>query len=158
MLTLIAAIDSVGAIGKDGKLPWHEPEDLRFFKKTTKGGLVIMGRKTWESLPVRPLPDRINMVITRDRSYFSGADIQEFSINGALVRAKELKTDTFCIGGAQIYEQMLPYASRVILSQFKNRKIEGADSFFPSLVESDWFRSAETWMSNECTRLELTRK
>ena len=64
MLTLIAARARNGAIGKDGTLPWHIPEDLKFFKRETLGGAIIMGRRTWESLPFKPLKDRLNLVVT----------------------------------------------------------------------------------------------
>ena len=131
-LHLIYARAANGVIGKDNTLPWHLPEDLAHFKRTTLGCPVIMGRKTWDSLPpkFRPLPGRLNIVITRDASFVAdGAAIAH-----SLEAARELCTtasDAWVIGGAQVYAQALPLAHTVVVTEI-SRDFEG-DAFAPAL-------------------------
>ena len=111
MISLIAAVAKNLAIGKDGQLLWHLPEDMRYFRETTRGKPVIMGRKTWESLPdvFRPLPGRRNIVISRNPAY----DAPGATLAGSLEEAVRLAQDdaeVFVIGGAEIYRQALPLA------------------------------------------------
>lgn len=127
-LSLIAAVARNGAIGKDNALLWRLPEDLKFFKQTTLGCPIIMGRKTWDSIG-RPLPGRRNIVITRQTDWQApGADVAH-----SLAQALTLAADSdkvFVIGGAQIYDQALPQADTLVLTEV-DADFE-ADAFFPA--------------------------
>lgn len=131
-LHLIYARAANGVIGKDNQLPWHLPEDLAHFKRTTLGCPVIMGRKTWDSLPpkFRPLPGRLNIVVTRDTGFVA----EGASVAHSLPAARALcpsNSDAWVIGGAQIYAQALPLASTVVVTDIA-RDFEG-DAFAPTL-------------------------
>lgn len=131
-LNLIYARARNGVIGKDNQLPWHLPEDLAHFKRTTLGCPVIMGRNTWDSLPprFRPLPGRLNIVVTRNTAWQAdGARVAH-----SLEAARDLcpaDGEAWVIGGAQIYAQALPLASRVVVTEI-DRDFEG-DAFAPEL-------------------------
>ena len=129
MITLIAARARNGAIGKDGGIPWHIPEDLALFKRETLGGAIVMGRKTWESLPFKPLKDRMNIVVSRDRTLHE-------HVVGSVDEAIALATKhgyfrIYGIGGQGIYEAMLPLAQRLLLTEV-DTEVEDADAFFPA--------------------------
>ena len=131
-LHLIYARAANGVIGKDNTLPWHLPEDLAHFKRTTLGCPVIMGRKTWDSLPpkFRPLPGRPNIVITRDTGFVA----EGAAIAHSLEAARDLcptGSDAWVIGGAQIYTQALPLAHTVVVTEIA-RGFDG-DAFAPNL-------------------------
>lgn len=136
-ISVIAAIGRNRALGRDGKLLWSIPDDLKRFKALTLGHPVIMGRKTWESLPetFRPLPGRANIVITRDRSYEAPGAIlaQSFPQALSLARDAEGAGEIFAIGGQQVYECALPFASKLYLTVINDEK-EG-DAFFPAYEE-----------------------
>ena len=137
MISLIAAVAQNRALGKDGQLLWHLPEDMRYFRETTRGKPVIMGRKTWESLPdvFRPLPGRRNIVISRNPAY----DAPGATLAGSLEEAVRLAQDdaeVFVIGGAEIYRQALPLAQRLYLTEVA-RDFD-ADAFFPELNPAVW--------------------
>jgi len=139
-LNLIYARAHNGVIGKDNQLPWHLPEDLAHFKRTTLGCPVIMGRKTWDSLPpkFRPLPGRLNIVVTRDRNWVADGA----SVAHSLEEARALcppDTDAWVIGGAQIYTQALPLASRVVVTEIE-RDFDG-DAFAP-VLDAVWQETA----------------
>jgi dihydrofolate reductase len=128
MITLIAARARNGAIGKDNQIPWHIPEDLALFKRETLGGAIIMGRKTWESLPFKPLKDRLNIVVSRDPSiYENTVETVEDAI--ALAGSKGYFR-IYGIGGQGIYEAMLPMAHRLLITEVET-VVEDADAFFP---------------------------
>ena len=133
-ISLIAALGKNRAIGKDNGLIWKLPGDLPRFKALTQGHPVIMGRKTWESLPERsrPLPGRANIVITRDSSYAAPGAILAQSFPEALSRARDAEgaDEIFAIGGQQVYECALPFASRLYLTLVDAEK--EADAFFPA--------------------------
>ena len=114
MISLIAAVAKNLAIGKDGQLLWHLPEDMRYFRETTRGKPVIMGRKTWESLPdaFRPLPGRKNIVISRNPAYDAAGATLVGSLSEAIGQTHEAE-EVFVIGGADIYRQALPLAQRL---------------------------------------------
>lgn len=136
-VTIIAAIGKdTRALGKNGDLLWHLPEDMKRFKELTTGHTVIMGRKTWESLPekFRPLPNRTNIVITRDSSYVvTGATIAH-SLPEAIEKARAIEhAEIFIIGGAQIYAEALPLANRLYLT-LVDSEVQG-DVFFPDYSE-----------------------
>lgn len=150
MVKLIVAYAPNGVIGKDGKLPWHLPEDLKLFKSLTTGNTVIMGRKTWESIPIkfRPLSKRNNLVITTRvnemRAIFSpvseGIGPYFFdSLESAIAyHSLTYKSDVYIIGGATIYNEALEknLVDQVILSYVEG-KYEG-DTFFPMLPDTKW--------------------
>lgn len=137
MISLIAAVAKNRAIGKDGQLLWHLPEDMRYFRETTRGKPVIMGRKTWESLPdsFRPLPGRKNIVISRNPSYDAAGGTLVGSLEEAL-RQTEENEEVFVIGGADIYRQALPLAHRLYLTEVAQDF--DADAFFPEYRGSEW--------------------
>lgn len=131
---LIAAVTSQGVIGKKGALPWYIPEDLKRFKKITTGKTVLMGRTTYETIG-RPLPNRQNIVLDREQRPIEGAHVCG-SLDEALVLARQLQQDLYVIGGASVYQQMLPYVKIMHLSHVK-KDYEG-DVFFPDYDKSDW--------------------
>lgn len=137
MMTIIAAVAKNGVIGKDNALPWHLPEDMRHFKTLTTGHAVLMGRKTWESLPpkFRPLPNRRNLVLTRDASYVAPGATVLHSLDEA-VKVGAGETALFVIGGAELYCQMLPWADRLELTEI-DADFEG-DAHFPAFDRTQW--------------------
>ncbi|GAA0369232.1 dihydrofolate reductase [Bacillus horti] len=129
MISMIACSSQNGVIGQDNDMPWHLPEDLKFFKKTTLGHTVVMGRKTFESIG-KPLPQRRNIIITRSKDFLpEGCEVMH-SVEEVL----QVEGDIFITGGAQLYEQFLPHADRIYLTVI-HEDIEG-DTFFPSLDQS----------------------
>lgn len=140
ILTLIAAIARNGVIGMDNRLPWHLPADLKHFKTLTAGHAVIMGRKTWESLPekFRPLPGRQNIVVTRNTAYAaSGASVAS-SLPDALATATG--DEAFVIGGAELYQAALPLADRLQFTEI-DAEFEG-DTWFPARDQRQWREAA----------------
>ena len=134
MLTIIAAIAKNNVLGKNNQLIWHLPADLKRFKKTTSGHCVIMGRKTYESLG-KPLPNRTNIVITRDKNFKADGCVIVHSLNEAIKKAK--KDDSpFILGGANIYKQAITLADVLDLT-FVHHNFEG-DVFFPEIDTSVW--------------------
>jgi dihydrofolate reductase len=131
-LHLIYARAANGAIGKDGVMPWHLPEDLAHFKRTTLGCPVIMGRKTWESLPprFRPLPGRANVVVTRQHDWQAEGTRVAHSLDEAIGLCGD-ESDAWVIGGADIYRQALPLASTAVVTEIE-ADFEG-DAFAPEL-------------------------
>lgn len=137
MIVVIAAVAKNGVIGKANALPWHLPEDMRHFKALTSGHAVLMGRKTWESLPpkFRPLPNRRNFVLTRDASYVApGATVVHSFEEAAKVGAGE--TALFVIGGAELYAHALPRSDRLELTEI-DADFEG-DAHFPAFDRAQW--------------------
>lgn len=140
-IAFVVAAARNGVIGKDGKLPWRLPSDLRRFKAITLGKPVIMGRRTWQSLPRQPLPGRHNIVITRQANYAAlGAQVVG-STEEALIAAREHAGDEIAvIGGAEIFTQMMPTAGRLYLTEI-DLEVEG-DTFLPPLDFNDWHEIA----------------
>jgi dihydrofolate reductase len=123
IVSLVVAMSDNGVIGREGVLPWRIPEDMRHFKALTMGKPCIMGRKTWDSLPRKPLPGRANIVITRDKNFRTEDATVVHSFDDALARAGH--ADEICvIGGAEIYSVALPSAHRIHLTQV-HAKFEG---------------------------------
>lgn len=138
MLTksIIVAIDENNAIGKDNNLLCHLPNDLKHFKTTTSGHTVIMGRKTFESLPNGALPNRRNIVLTRNKDLkIDGVEVC-ISIDEAIELCKE-EEEIFFIGGADVYESVLGIVDKLYVTEIHN-KFEGADAFFPEIESKDW--------------------
>ena len=140
-LVLIAAVARNGAIGKDNQLLWRLPEDLQFFKATTRGHPVIMGRKTWQSLPprFRPLPERRNIVVTHDAHFDAPGAECAASLPAAIERLAG-EPVAFVIGGAELYAQALPLARELWLTEI-DRDFDG-DAFFPDWPRADFVESA----------------
>lgn len=163
MIVIVAAVAKNGVIGKNDTLPWRLPEDMAHFKALTMGQAVVMGRKTWESLPVkfRPLPKRQNYVVTRDPNYVApGATVlnslEEVRKIGAGETALEETCraapgvsspsggrpqgaqagDLYVIGGAELYRQLLPWADRLELTEI-DATFDG-DAFFPAIDRRQW--------------------
>ena len=130
MIIGIAAVDRKGAIGKGGKLPWHYSSDMKFFRETTTGHAVVMGRKTWLTIG-KPLKNRLNIVLSRDSSIEPKESLVVLSdIDSALSFGASLATDLFVIGGAQIYEAFLPHIDKWIITEVP-LTVSGADAFMP---------------------------
>lgn len=142
--TIIAAVASDRGIGRDGGLAYHISADLRRFKALTTGHTVIMGRKTFESLPKGALPHRRNIVVTRNpAATFDGAETA-LSVEAAIAMAANAgETDAFIIGGAQIYNISLPLADRLELTLI-DAPAPGADVFFPEVAPTDWETTADS--------------
>ena len=133
-LSLVVAASSNNVIGRDGGLPWHLPDDLRQFKRLTTGKAVIMGRSTYESIG-RPLPDRRNIVMTRNADYVAdGCDVVS-SVSEAM-DAVEGAEEVMIIGGGQVYRDFLPLADRIYLTRVQ-AEVEG-DTYFPEIDEAAW--------------------
>ena len=140
-LSLIVAMSNNGVIGIDNTLPWHLPEDLKYFKQVTMGKPIIMGRKTYDSIG-RPLPGRLNIVITRDDRWTAEGVSVVHSLEQALALAAQQPGDeAMVIGGEQIYRLALPMAQRLYLTRV-DADIDG-DAFFPSIDERQWVQVQE---------------
>ena len=133
-ISLIAALDRNGLIGADGEIPWHLPADLRYFKATTMGKPVLMGRKTYESIG-KGLPGRHNIVLTRRPTYRAPGCTVVHSIPAALVAAGDVP-ELMVIGGATIYEALLPHAGRLYLTYID--AVFDGDTYFPPFDRDAW--------------------
>jgi dihydrofolate reductase len=131
---LVAAVAANGIIGRDGKLPWHLPEDLKHFKRVTMGHPVIMGRKTWESLK-GPLPGRENIVISRQAGYEAPGAAVASSLEAALALCAGVAV-VCVIGGEKVFEESLPLAAGLIMTEIKQDF--GGDARFPDYDRSKW--------------------
>ncbi len=143
-LSLIVAMAKNRTIGLDGAMPWHVPEDLKFFKRVTMGHPVIMGRKTYQSIGAA-LPGRTNIVVTRNKDFEAADADVVYDLSEALTKAKateELwrpdggREEIFVIGGADIYGQALPEAQRIYMTEV-HQELPG-DALFPELAEGEW--------------------
>ena len=137
MLSLIAAIAQNNCIGKDNQLPWNIPEDMKHFKDLTKGHVVLMGRNTWESIPkkFRPLPNRTNIVITRNKEYKVPEGVEVYSSIEEVLEKHKGKL-VFSIGGASIYKQTIDLADTLYITHV-HKDVDG-DTFFPNIDKSIW--------------------
>jgi len=143
MITLLAACSKNRVIGINNKLPWHLPEDLKRFKKLTSGKEILMGRKTYESIGSKPLPNRTNIVLTKDKT---------FSSNGALVynnldEALPIFSDIIIVGGSEIYKQTLSIADVIELTLI-DKDFEG-DSYFPEIDDNFVEEKRESYNNGE---------
>ncbi len=141
-LVLIAAVARNGVIGDGERMPWHLPEDLAFFREATRGRPVIMGRRTWQSLPerFRPLPARRNLVVSRDAAFQApGAEVVD-SLDAALEQVRDDGGRVFVIGGEQLFALALPRAQVLVLTEI-DRDFDGRTRF------PDWPRAdfIEAW-------------
>lgn len=141
-MNLIVAADANWGIGKDNKLLVSIPADMKFFRTTTTGNVVIMGRKTLESFPGGfPLKNRVNIVLTRDKNYRVKDAIVVHSVEEALEEVKKYKEDVYVIGGDSIYKQMLPYCDKAHVTKIDFAY--EADTFFPNLDEDKEWKVTE---------------
>lgn len=146
MISAIVAVDNNWGIGFNGNLLEHIPEDLKYFKELTSDCTVVMGRKTWDSLPKKPLPNRHNLVITKDPStYELTNEVQFYTLYQIeVLMLKNKNVNYFIIGGGQIYEKLLPICDKVYVTKiFKYH--DQVDTYFPNLDES------EEWTPAVCT-------
>jgi dihydrofolate reductase len=137
MISIITAYDQNRLIGNDSSLPWHIPADLKYFKQLTEGRIVVMGRKTFESLG-KPLPNRINIVLTNNKESFYSRGCLVFDSLYALLNFIDIFSDeeVFIIGGSSIYSQFLPYVNRLYVTKIEH-EFEG-NTYFPDFNEDDW--------------------
>ncbi|MBS0447070.1 MAG: dihydrofolate reductase [Proteobacteria bacterium] len=145
LLALIAAVARNGAIGKGNELLWRESADQKRFRQVTMGCPVIMGRRTWESLPARfrPLPGRRNVVLTRDRAWRDAGAEPQASLDAALAALQGAADRIFVIGGGELYAQALPRADELVLTEI-DTDFDDADTYFPA-----WDRQAYAETSRE---------
>jgi len=140
LISLIAAMAKNRVIGRQGEIPWKIPGEQKIFKKITLGHAVIMGRKTYESLG-RPLPDRINIIVTRQKQYRAEGSIVVHDLAGALTHCPQDENEAFICGGGQLYHEALPFADRIYLTVIP-REITG-DTYFPEISSTE-FRVIES--------------
>ena len=163
-ITLIAAMEINGGIGYQGKLPWHYPEDLAHFKEYTDGKVVVMGRKTWDSLPIKPLPNRKNWVLSKNwviKWAFTHSeenfDMYRVSIDSTLELMRDLEIDELVIiGGASIYEQFLPHATHMVLTSINEHY--QCDTFFPHINPNEWDITASKQLNDQVGVVYWQRK
>ena len=155
MITLVAAISKNNCIGKDNAIPWDIPEDMKRMREITKGKVLIMGRKTWESIPEnrRPLPQRTNVVITRDKNYPLPTGAERFdSVAEAIAAHKNEEIVGF--GGQRIFEEMIGIADVLDLT-LVDQNIENCHAFFPVIDPKIW---QEVWRENHANFSFVTYK
>lgn len=138
-ISIIAAIANDGAIGRKGDLLYHISADLKRFKTLTTGHTIIMGRKTFESFPNGPLPDRCNIVITRNDEYARKGITTARSLDEAIGYASE-DDKLFIIGGGEIYRQAIHIADELLITEIDGR-VEDADTFFPAISSAEWYKA-----------------
>ncbi len=134
-ISIIAAIDENNAIGKDNKLLWHLPEDLKRFKRITGGHTIIMGKNTYYSLPFRPLPGRVNIVISDRPGEQIDNCLMAYSIEDVMLKCDDQKENFIC-GGASVYKQFYPLAQKLYIT--KVHSTFKADTFFPEIDPENW--------------------
>ncbi len=139
ILSIIVAVASDGAIGRANDLLWHLPADLKRFKELTTGHTILMGRKTFESLPRGPLPNRRNIIISRSLPAQPGAEVYP-TIQQALVACAS-DEEVFIIGGGEIYRQLLPDTEQIYLTRVQ-ASFPDAEVFFPELDPTEWIEEA----------------
>lgn len=132
MISIVCVIGKNNAIGRNNQLLWNLPTDMKHFREVTKGGVVVMGRKTFESIG-HPLPNRTNIIITRDTEYYAEGCIVTNSLEDALTEAKKDGREIFIIGGGEIYKQALPLTDKLYLTIVEDEP--EADVFFPDFRE-----------------------
>ncbi|MCE2994492.1 MAG: dihydrofolate reductase [Cyclobacteriaceae bacterium] len=139
IISLIAARTKNGVIGKNNDLPWHLPDDMKYFMQTTSTHYVVMGRKNYDSIPekFRPLPNRTNIVVTRQVGFTAPKCIVVHSLADAIqLGESNTQHELFIIGGAEIYQLAMPFANRLYLTEIQT-ELEG-DTFFPFFDPKDW--------------------
>jgi dihydrofolate reductase len=154
----VVAMTRDGCIGRGGAIPWHHPEDFRHFKWLTSGGTVIMGRRTWDSLPRKPLPKRDNVVLTRTMPDGEERSLAHFVTMADLDRVLETaRSPHYVIGGAEIFELLWDRIDEFHVTYVTDR-VEDGDTFFPRRLEFEFRRSDEKALCPECTVVHLVRR
>lgn len=152
-MNLIVAVDKNWAIGKNNKLMWSIPADMKYFRETTKGNIVIMGRKTLESFPQgQPLKNRTNIVITKNPNYKVKDALIVHSIEEAMEEAKKYEGEIYVIGGESIYRAMLPYCEKALVTKIDHAY--DADTYFPNLDEDLEWTMTKISEEQTCFNLE----
>jgi dihydrofolate reductase len=158
MISLVVARARNGAIGKNNDIPWHAPEDLKAFQRETLGGAIIMGRNTWDSLPFKPLKNRLNIVVS---SKPDAAETVVSSVEDAIDLARaQGYARIYGIGGAGIYRAMLPMADRLLITEVE-LEIAAADAFFPEFDADQWDVLARQELRSQdpaCVMVEYLRR
>ena len=147
MISLIAAVAKNLAIGKNGQLLWHLPEDMRYFRETTRGKPVIMGRKTWDGIPPKysPLPGRVNIIVSRQNGFIcEGCKVVKSVEEGIEFARMNGEQELMVIGGGEIYRQALAQTDKIYLTKVKNTFTD-ADTFFPVLSQQEWKTVNSEW-------------
>jgi dihydrofolate reductase len=148
-LTLVAAYADNRVIGDHGRIPWHLPEDFAHFKTTTMGGVLVMGRATYDSIG-RPLPGRTTIVLTRDPAWSADGVLVAHSLDDGLALAGDQPGETFVVGGTQVYEQALPLATHQVLTEV--HLAPDGDAHYPEFDPDEWIetrrepREGFTWV------------
>jgi dihydrofolate reductase len=158
MISIICAVAKNRAIGRNNQLLWHLPDDLKHFKKITTGHTVIMGQKTYESIG-QPLPNRKNIVVTRDKDFQADGCVICHSLEDVLKKNKASAEEVFIIGGGEIYRQSFPFADKLYITLVDDEPNE-ADTFFPDYSEFSQIASSEEQEHNgiKYKFIELTKK
>lgn len=139
LISIIVAVSENNVIGRNNDLPWHLPADMKYFKNTTLGHCVVMGRKNYDSIPLkyRPLQGRINIVVTRNKNFHAAGVVAAGSIEEAIDYAKNKnESECFIIGGGEVFSQSLKYCDKVYLTRI-HHSFDG-DVFFPELPLHEW--------------------
>ncbi len=150
MIIGIVAVDRNGAIGKGGKLPWHYSADMKFFKETTTSNACVMGYHTWLTLK-KPLPNRLNIVLSRKAEIEQQESVVVArDVESVLAMGKDLKSDLFVIGGAQVYKSFLPRIEKWFVTEVP-LEVEGADTFMPENYLNGFERTGTKVLEDELT-------
>ncbi len=160
-ITLIVAHDNNNAIGKDGDLPWHLPNDLKWFKKKTINKMIVMGRTTWDSLEdkYKPLPKRVNLVMTTNLNFRAKGAVVCHSLSDVFTIALAKNIDELLVvGGGKIYELFYPLADQMIITEV-DTTIQEADTYFVNYDTKDWYESfSESHAKDEKHAFDYTFK
>lgn len=141
--SIIVATATDNAIGLDGDMIWHIHDDMVFFKQTTRGHAVLMGRKTWESLQVRPLPGRKNIVISKTLKVDNKDVIVYKSLKEALEKMPDFENEVFVIGGGSVYKAMIPIVDKLYITKVY-KQFDKADTYFPKTDPDQWETVSES--------------
>jgi len=150
-VTILVAMDKNNAIGKNNTLPWRISEDLKRFKQRTSNGVIIMGRNTWDSLPFKPLPNRVNVVLS-SQGRVKGTDYTASSLEDAIDFARTFdKEEIFIIGGSRVYKEALDkdFVDTIISTQLISYEVQQADAFFPIIDETKFLHKKATSLCYE---------
>ena len=134
-VTIVAAVAANGVIGRGGALPWHLPDDLRHFKQLTRGHVLVMGRRTFDSIG-RPLPHRTTIVVTRQPHWHADGVRTASDVPEALARAAEVDDEVFVVGGQEVFREAMPVADKMVLSRVDTRP--DGDTVFPPVDWASW--------------------
>ncbi len=143
MINLIVCVDSKNGIGFNGTIPWNLPPDMEYFREKTTNNIIVMGRKTWESIGSKALPNRINIVITSNPENIKGA-FAFTNLKEIITIIQQLKKSIFVIGGSKLYEEAIPFADFIYLTRID--KDFNCDTFFPHKMLNEHICSTSPWI------------